>query len=205
MVAELKTSATKADAFFGVRSYYVEERRTAIGGGNRSRLFDDAGHPAGALIQRTGFAIRFWRIFLKASLLPFRLELHDNSGRTVAAIRRGWTILRSRTEIVDGRDKVIGFLKHKDTARRPRIKVFNEEGKKIGEVTGTTGTWDMNIIDREYLHLGQIHAFAPETTPGETRGQDTYFVNIDGEGATPRERRLLLIVSIAIDRLLEHK
>ncbi|RYZ22542.1 MAG: hypothetical protein EOO16_08720 [Chitinophagaceae bacterium] len=203
MVAELKTSSTKADAFLGAGAYYVEERRSAISGGNRSLLYDEAGQPAGALIQRTSFMNRFWRFFLKSALLPFRVELHDTAGKPLAGIRRGWTIVRSRTEIIDGHENVIGFVKHKEKARKPRIKVFNGEGKKIGEVTGSKGNWDMNIIDQEYMRLGQIVEFAPDTTPGDTRGKDTYFVSIDGNGAS-EERKLLLIVAIAVDRLIEH-
>ncbi|RYY64845.1 MAG: hypothetical protein EOO12_08550 [Chitinophagaceae bacterium] len=193
---------TGADAFFAGNAFYVEERRGRLRSRNEFGIWDGSGQRVGSLVQRVSLAGHFWRIFLKSSVLPFRFQVTDRQGRPVAAIRRGWTLLVSRTEVVDSRNEVIGFLKHKYRSRKPRLKVFNAEGKKIGEVTGTQSSWDMAIIDRDYQSFGSIREFDPKNTPGDTRGKNTYFIELSSESMSPEERRVMLVTAISIDRLI---
>jgi uncharacterized protein YxjI len=200
MVAEVRTRSARAEAFFEKGAFYVQERRGARG--ERSAIYNSKGEPLGSVVQQVNFGKQFVRIFLKSSLLPFRIEIRDTSDQRIASIRRGWTIVRSRIEILDAQDDVIGFLKHKENSRKPRIKVFNDEGRKIGELAGNQATWDMNIIDPEYVPFGHITEYAPETTPGATTGKETYFVSVDNNAISGPERQVILTTAIAIERLL---
>lgn len=200
-----QTTATGIEAFFGRKSFYVEERRGPLKSRNEFGIWDEAGVRIGGLLQEVSVASFFWRIFLSPSLLPFHFHICDKQGRSIASIRRGWTIFVSRTEVLDSKGQVIGYLKHKERSRKPRLKIFNAEGKKIGEITGTQAHWDMSIIDRDYHSFGSIREFDAKTTPGETAGKDTYFITLQREALSGAERSVMLVIAIAIDRLLQTK
>lgn len=197
-----ETTGTGADPFFAGNAFYVEERRSGLRSRNEFTIWDRTGQRHGTLLQSVSVAGHFWRIFLKSSILPFRFQFTDRQGRRVASIRRGWTLFVSRTEVLDAGGQVIGYLKHKYRSRKPRLKVFNAEGRKIGEVTGTHSNWDMDIIDRDYHAFGSIREFDPKTTPGDTQGKDTYFIELTREALPPADRRVMLITALAIDRLI---
>ena len=200
--ATSELNGTGASDFLTGNAFYVEERRGRLRSRNEFRIWDSTGERIGTLLQRIPLAGHFWRIFLKSSVLPFHFQLIDPQDRPAGAIRRGWTLLVSRIEVLDGRDNVIGYLKHKYRSRKPRLKVFNAEGKKIGEVNGTQSSWDMALIDRDYHGIGSIRKSDPATTPGDTRNKNTYFVELTRNDLPSNERRLLLITAIAIDRLI---
>ncbi|RYY87051.1 MAG: hypothetical protein EOO15_12945 [Chitinophagaceae bacterium] len=197
-----QTHATGTEAFFGRNSLYVEERRRGIKSRNEFAVWDEHGQRIGQLVQKVSAFSFLCRVFLSPSLLPFRFEIQDRQGRTVAGIRRSWTVFVSRTEVFDDKGQVIGFLKHKERSRKPRIKIFNEAGKKIGEITGTQAHWDMALIDRDYHSFGTIREFDAKTTPGDTAGKDTYFISLQREALTGSERQVMLIIAVAVDRLL---
>jgi hypothetical protein len=190
------------DPFFEKNAYYVEEHRGSAKGRNEFGIWDENGGRLGTLVQRVSLSGKFLRIFLKSSLLPFKLEFIDRNGSSIAGIRRGWTVFVSRTEVFDGRGNVVGFLKHKYRSRKPRLKVFNNEGRKIGEITGTSGAWDMSLIDRDYHPFGHIAQIDSRAAPGEVRGKTGYFISFSRPALIPSDRRVMLVSAIAIDRLL---
>ncbi|GAA4341581.1 hypothetical protein [Flaviaesturariibacter amylovorans] len=202
MVAEARTEhVQRPEPFFGRSEFYVEERRGSVKRHNEFAIYDGTGSRIGVLLQPVSVAMHFWRIFLRSSLLPFRFVIQDGQGRRIASIRRGWTLLVSRTEITDGSDNVIGYLKHKLRSRKPRLKIFNGEGKKIGEIAGTPGAWNMDIIDREYISFGAI----TQDHRGDAsaiKGKDVYRVLLTREALEGLDRQVMLIAAIAIDRLL---
>ncbi|RYY41683.1 MAG: hypothetical protein EOO08_00720 [Chitinophagaceae bacterium] len=200
--ASNQTTATGTEAFFGRKSFYVEERRGKMKRRNEFAIWDEDGQRIGSFLHEVSLSSFLWRIFLSASLLPFRFDIRDRQGRNVSSIRRGWTILVSRIEVLDAGGNIIGYLKHKERSRKPRLKIFNGGGKKVGEITGTQANWDMAIIDCDYNAFGSIREFDAKTTPGDTAGKDTYFITLQREALSGPERLAMLTVAIAIDQVL---
>ncbi|RYY97789.1 MAG: hypothetical protein EOO11_09885, partial [Chitinophagaceae bacterium] len=91
MVAEArKENVQRPEPFFGRTEFYVDERAATKRTGE-SGIYDAEGARIGRLLQPVPVLVRFWRIFLRAALLPFRFDIHDTGGRRIASIRRGWT------------------------------------------------------------------------------------------------------------------
>jgi uncharacterized protein YxjI len=198
MVAAARKQTARAEAFFGSDTFYVEKRQS--GRPRQCYIFDSAGTLTGQLASPQSLGTHFWRIFLKSALLPFRFEVRDAAGAMIGAIERGWTMFRSRIEIVDAQENIVGFLRHKRNSRKPRIKIFNTEGRKIGEITGARTDGDMEIIDRDYRPIGHITGNVTDSTPGATRGKSTYCISLGGEPGPDQE--VILLVALIADRML---
>lgn len=184
--------------FFASGVVYV-----ARGGSSRehSTILNESGERIGFIQESRGIAIEFARLFIKSTSLPLLVNICNADGETLASLRRGWGLSNPRLEIIDARQNIVGFVRQKDRSQRPRVKVFNPDGKKIAEITAGNGASELFIIDRDYHAFGQIIPNPPLPNNRE-KGKATIQITLNKRANPGDDFELTMIAALAVQTIL---
>jgi hypothetical protein len=118
----------------------------------------ETGELIGVAQEKIGPITQVLRWFMSKQLLPARLEVREKPDDSlVFSLRRGWYIFRSRVEVLDSQDHLIGYFKSKFFTISGGFHVYDKDDKHFAEVRGKLIGWNYRFLSPDgKVQMGQV-------------------------------------------------
>ena len=165
----------------------------------------DTGEIVGFAREDIGWLTQTLRWFMSKHLLPTRLEVREKPDDSlVFSLRRGWYIFRSRVEVRDSMDQMVGYFKSKFFTISGGFHVYDKDDKYFAHVQGRLFGFDYRFLTEDgKVELGRVSKRIGGLA-GLARevffSADNYYLEVNPDLAEqPMAKMLLLAATLAVD------
>jgi uncharacterized protein YxjI len=170
---------------------------------NHYKIFDKQGNQIGSVGQKMPGWQKFLTLLISKKMMPFHLEIEDATGGTLVTIKRGWTFLFSKVEVLDQNDSTIGYFNQKFSLTNSVFKITEPSGSVVGEIRGSWTAWDFKISDASGQVIGTVNKKWAGALKEIFTDSDKYYVSIDPNFKENEHKMVLLSAALAIDMILK--
>lgn len=162
--------------------------------------------------KKVGFAhenlsalAKLGRLLIDKRLLPTRVEIKETEdGPAVLVLRRGFTFLRARVEVLDRSGTLLGWFRAKLLTLGGGFFVHNAEGKQVAEVKGDWKGWNFQFVAADGAQWGTVTKQWAGIGKELFTSADTYIIALEPKlGSNPAMASLLLAAGLAIDTVFK--
>jgi uncharacterized protein YxjI len=145
--------------------------------------------------------VKFLRLLVNKTLMPTQVNVYEtSSGQVAFSIKRGFTFLRARVEVLDSRGTLLGYFKSKLFSLGGGFYVFNPQDQQVAEVKGDWKGWNFKLIGSAGQELGTVAKQWAGLAKEMFSSADNYVIALaDDQASTPAGNMLLLAAGLAID------
>jgi uncharacterized protein YxjI len=185
--------------------YVIKERVKVISAVQSYDILDaDTGEAIGLAQEDIGIMTQLLRWFVSKQFLPTRLEVREKPDDSlVFALRRGWYLFRSRVEVLDANNQLVGYFKSKFFTISGGFHVYDKDDRHFAEVKGKLFGWNYRFLSPDgKLEMGHVSKKlgAMGILKEMFTSADTFGVEISEELADePMAKMLILAATLAID------
>jgi len=190
-------------AFFDANNFFIDEKVIFFQFENSYKIFNEQGVQIGNIKQKLTTGQKLLRMLLNKAMLPFKLEIKDNSEKVLATVSRGWTFFMSKINIADSYGNNIGSIQQKFKLFKPKFTILNELKLPIAEINGDWKAWDFKITDAQHTEIGTISKKWAGVVQEIFTSADKYNVNINGSFKDEKTRIAIISGAITIDMVLK--
>lgn len=165
----------------------------------------ETGEVVGTAAETIGGFTKALRWVMSKHLLPTRVEVREKPDDSlVFSMRRGGYIFRSRVEVRDAQDSLVGFFKSKFFTISGGFHVYDKDGKHFAHVKGRMFGFNYQFLTEDgKVELGKVVKRIGGAA-GLARemffSADNYFLEVNPELAEqPMAKMLLLAATLAVD------
>lgn len=188
------------------KNYFIREH---VGMLKLHEAFDildpETGDLIGTATEHASQPKKIAKLFVNKNFLPFHIELDDAEGNTLLVIRRGFTFLRSKVEVLNAKGKLIGFFKQRLMTIGGKFGIYNDQEKLVAELKGNLIGWDFKFIDQNGKELGCVTKKWAGAGKELFTSADNYMVSLAPSVDTLAVAPLLLSAAICVDLVLKEK
>ncbi len=185
-------------------SYFIREH---VGMFKLSDTYDildpETSEQIGLAKESPGGLILFLRFLVNKRMLPTKIHVYEGADAEttdlVFTIKRGFTLFRSRIDIVDKDGELVGWFKSKAFSLGGAFRVFDADDNEVALVKGDWKGWNFRFLvgDQE---IGTVAKKWAGLGKELFTSADNYIINISGE-TSPQKSILLLAAGLAIDTI----
>lgn len=168
-------------------------------------LDPDTGDLIGTATEHASSLKKMSKLFINKNFLPFHIDLADADGTTLLVIRRGFTFLRSKVEVLDAQGKLIGFFKQRLMTIGGKFGIYSAQEELVAELKGNMIGWDFKFIDKNGNELGFVTKKWAGTGKELFTSADNYMVSLTSDVDRLAVAPLLLAAAICVDLVLKEK
>ena len=185
--------------------YVIKERVKIISAVQSYDILDaDTGEVVGTAQESIGVLTQLLRWFVSKQFLPTRLEVREKPDDSlVFSLRRGWYLFRSRVEVLDSQDQLVGYFMSKFFTISGGFHVYDKDDQHFAEVKGKLFGWNYRFLSPDgKLEMGHVSKKlgAMGILKEMFTSADTFGVEISEELADePMAKMLILAATLAID------
>lgn len=156
--------------------------------------------------EEPGALIHLLRMFIEKRQLPTKVVVYEGTeagGRILFSIKKGFTLIRPRVDVLDGNGNRVGWFKSKMLSIGGAFRVFDSEDREVAMVKGdwkgwnfkfTVGDDEIGTVTRKWSGMGK-ELFT---------SADNYIINLAGE-VSESKAVLLLAAGLAVDIVYKEK
>ena len=183
----------------------VKERVGLFRAANAYDLYDESGAEIGTAIEEIpNLLVKLLKFTDFKTSTPFEVPVKDRTGATILVIRRGWTIFRSRVEVLDGRGTPLGYFQQRLLSVGGKFELFLPDDTSAATVKGNLIGWDFSFQDPAGNDLGAIDKKWSGMAKELFTTADTYVLRL-APGGGPNVRMLLLAAALCVDMVLKER
>jgi uncharacterized protein YxjI len=191
---------------FTKNTYLVKER---VGFLKLADVFDifeaDTGQQVAIAIEKPGTLIHVLRFLVNKQLLPTTVHISATvDSPPILSIRRGFTFLRSRVQVVAGDGRSLGYFKSKVFSLGGGFHVYDNTDQLVADIKGDWKGWNFRFLDKDGAELGQVSKKWGGIAKELFTSADNYVIHVN-EGQPQAAMLLLLAAGIAIDTVYKEK
>jgi len=163
----------------------------------------------GVAKEKPGGLVIVLRFLINRQILPTKVLVyegddHENEGKLLFSIKRGFTFFRSKVNICNKEDVVVGWLKQKAFSLGGAFYVFNASGQEIAFVKGDWKGWNFKFLDSLGQEFGTITKKWAGIGKELFTSADNYIIDLNKE-PTSEKAILLLAAGLAVDIVYKEK
>ncbi len=146
------------------------------------------------------------RLLVNKKMLPTRINVYaatsgEDIGDLQFSIKRGFTFLRAKVDVLDGQGTDLGYFKAKLFSLGGGFRVFTVDGQEVALVKGDWKGWNFRFLRGEE-EIGSITKKWNGIGKELFTSADNYIITLKGE-ANETVSTLLLAAGLAIDCVLK--
>lgn len=157
--------------------------------------------------EEVGTLTKLLRLVINKSLMPTCITVYEGSDsaarKRVFSIRRGFTLLRSKIQIVDGNGAAVGYFQSKLLSLGGAFRVFDTAGREVALVKGDWKGWNFRFLQGE-TELGVVTKKWAGLGKELFTSADNYMISINGR-PNRTTSLLLLAAGLAVDTVYKEK
>ncbi len=159
--------------------------------------------------EKPGWFFQILRLLVNKQLLPTTVFVYqgdnpDNESNLLFSIRRGFTLFRSKVNILGKDGTVIGFLQSKVFTIGGAFRVFDATGNEVALVKGDWKGWNFRFLDKAENEIGTITKKWAGIGKELFTSADNYMIALNDEPA-PAKAMLLLAAGLAVDTVFKER
>jgi uncharacterized protein YxjI len=161
----------------------------------------------GVAQENPGTFFKYLRLLIKKQMLPTTVEIREQEqAPPVLTIRRGFTFLRAKVEVLDQNGGCLGYFRAKLFSLGGGFHVFDRNDKKVAEVKGDWKGWNFKLLDAAGQELGTITKKWAGIGKELFTSADNYMIALnDSLAQNPPVVALLLAAGLAIDIVFKER
>jgi uncharacterized protein YxjI len=185
--------------------YVIKEKVKILSAVQSYDILDpEDGELIGTAQESIGVLTQMLRWFMSKQLLPTRLEVREKPDDSlVFSLRRGWYVFRSRVEVLDSQDQLIGYFKSKFFTISGGFHVYDKDDQHFAEVKGKLLGWNYRFLSPDgKVEMGKVSKKlgAAGVLKELFTSADTFGVEVSEDLAEePMAKMLILAATLAID------
>lgn len=159
--------------------------------------------------EKPGTLIHVLRFLVNKKLLPTKVFIYEGSNfedesKLLFSIQRGFTLLRPKINICDGRGNLVGWLKSKLFSFGGAFRVYDALGNEVFLVKGDWKGWNFRFLDMTENEIGTITKKWAGIGKELFTSADNYIISLNQE-PNPAKVMLLLAAGLAVDTVYKEK
>ena len=186
--------------------FAIQEHRRVVSTVQSYDIRDaETGEVVGFARENIGGVSQALRWVVSKRLLPTTVEVREKPDDSlVFTLRRGWYLFRSRLEVRDSIDQLVGYFASRLFTRSRGFEVFDRAGKPFARVEGELFGLEYRFLDGDgKVELGRVSRSAREAS-GVVRSAffsaDDYYLEVNPDlTEQPLAKMLLLATALAVD------
>lgn len=183
-------------------TFFVKERVATLKLTDTYDIMDPVtSQPIGIAREEPPGWAKWLRLAVKKHMLPTAVNVYEAEGQpAVLSIRRGFTFLQSKVQVVSGDGRSLGYFKSKLFSIGGGFYVFDHADQQVAEVKGNWKGRNFKFLDRQGREIGTVAQKWAGLAKELFTSADKYVISLsDTKGAGPDAGALLLAAGLAID------
>ena len=185
-------------------TYLIKEHVGLLKLTDRYDIIDpQTGRKIGFAQEKVGAVTQLFRFLVSKQMLPTAIEVREGEGENgplVFTIKRGFSLFRSRVEVLDAGGQSLGYFKSKILTIGGGFYVFDTRDNQVAEIKGNWVGWDFQLLDKSGKELGKVTKQWAGAAKELFTSADNYVVALNEElKSSPGVATLLLAAGLAID------
>ena len=150
---------------------------------------------------------KYLRLVIKKHQLPTKVNIYESEGQPpVLSISRGFTLLRSKVNVITGDGHPLGYFKSKLFSIGGGFDVFDNQDQPVAEVKGDWKGWNFKFLTKTGREIGTVTKKWAGLGKELFTSADNYIISLsDLNGTSPAASALLLAAGLAIDVVFKEK
>jgi uncharacterized protein YxjI len=185
--------------------FFVKEHTGIFKASNNYDIFDPATNQKTLECREPNLGIitKLFRFTDYKRMTPFHVEIRTPEGTKVLSVKRGFSLLLSKVEVLDENDKVVGYFKQKFFSIGGKFDVLNASESIVCTLKGKWTSWDFRFVqgDTELASVSKKWAGIGKelfTTA------DNYMLSINNQATIENNTRILIVAAVmCIDMVLK--
>lgn len=164
-------------------------------------LYDPAtGASVGICQEEPTWWVHLLRLAVNKRMLPTSVVVSGNGGERILEIRRGFTLISPKIQVLDGAGTLMGYLKSKIFTIGTSFRVLDASENEIAMVKGDWKGWNFKLLSPAGAELGTIAKKWAGLGKELFTSADNYVISLapDASGRSGT-RKMLLAAALAID------
>jgi uncharacterized protein YxjI len=190
-------------SFFEHDDYFIDEKVAFLKFTNAYKVYNPGGEQIGAIQETMHGGLKLLSLFLNKAFFPFKLNILDTEGKTLATIKRGWTFFMSKIEVLDAEGTAIAAIKQQFKLFKPTFHINDTSGQPIASITGDWKAWNFTISDASGAQIGTITKKWNGILKEAFTTADKYVVSINPGVAEDSGKIAIVATAITIDMVLK--
>ncbi len=185
--------------------FFVKEQVGMFKAANNFDIFDP--NTSQQVLQcrepRLGLFTKLFRFTDYKRMTPFHVEVSTPQGQRVLSIKRGFSLIRSKVEVCDEHERVVGSFRQRLISIGGKFDVLDTQGQTICTLQGKWTSWDFRFMrgERELAHVSKQWAGLGKEL---FTSADNYMLEIKPDvGADDPVRILIMAAVLCIDMVLK--
>lgn len=144
---------------------------------------------------------KWLRLVVEKHRLPTAINIYEHEGQPpVLSIKRGFTFLRAKINVVSGDGRSLGYLKSKLLTIGGGFHVYDHADQAVAEVKGNLVGWEFRFLNKSGREIGTVSKKWAGLAKELFTSADTYVIALTDLSSTgPDAVSLLLAAGLAID------
>jgi uncharacterized protein YxjI len=165
--------------------------------------------PIGIAKEKPGTLIHVLRFLVNKQILPTKVFIYEGTdpedeSKLLFSIQRGVSFFRSRVNICDSHNAVVGWLRSKTFSLGGAFYVFDAADNEVAFVKGDWKGWNFRFLDKTENEIGTITKKWAGMGKELFTTADNYIIALNQE-PTPENAILLLAAGLAVDIIYKEK
>jgi len=150
-----------------------------------------------------GVFTKFLKLGRHKKNAPFNIIFYNSKGQKLMSIKKGFSIFRSKIEIRDENEKVIGYVRQRLLRIGGKLDVLNINKGLVFSIEGNWIGWEFNY-KRDNINIARITKKWTGIGREFLTTSDNYIIELQAlETKNPELRKLILSSAVCIDLVLK--
>jgi uncharacterized protein YxjI len=188
-------------------TFFVKERVAIMKLTDTYDIFDPAsGRQIGIAKEEPPVWAKWLRLAINKSQMPTAVNVYEDENQPpVLSIKRGFTFLRSKVQVVSG-GRNLGYFRSKLISIGGGFHVFDTRDQQVAEVKGNWKGWDFRFLNKGGREIGTVTKKWAGLGKELFTSADNYIISLsDLTGSSPDAAALLLAAGLAIDVVFKER
>jgi uncharacterized protein YxjI len=192
------------------QSYFIREHVGFMKLSNTYDILDpETQRQIGVAQERTSTLMHILRFLINKQMLPTKIFVYsgdnaENESALLFSIQRGFTLLRSRIDILDRYGKSMGWMKSKAFSLGGAFRVHDAADNEVALVKGDWKGWNFRFLDKSEQEIGSITKKWAGVGKELFTSADNYIIALKGAPSAERSA-LLLAAGLAVDTVFKER
>ena len=192
------------------RTYFIRERVGFLKLVDTYDIIDpQTQQQLGIAKEKPGGLVHVLRFLVNKQLLPTKVFVYEGDNpedetKLLFSIQRGFTLFRSKVNILDKGGTVVGWFQSKVFSLGGAFRVFDATGNEVALVKGDWKGWNFRFLDKAEKEIGTI-AKKWAGIGKELYTSATNCISAMSQDSAPAKALLLLAAGLAVDTVYKER
>jgi uncharacterized protein YxjI len=185
--------------------FFVKEHTGIFKASNNYDIFDPSTNQKTLECREPNLGIitKLFRFTDYKRMTPFHVEIRTPEGAKVLSVKRGFSLLLSKVEVLDENDTVVGYFKQKLFSIGGKFDVLNATENIVCTLKGKWTSWDFRFVQGNTELASVTKKWAGLGKELFTTA-DNYMLSINNQAVVENNTRILIVAAVmCIDMVLK--